>query len=85
MLMKDERLLAKYNPGKQDMQRLNLLSIYESGEKEPIQACTNLVVFLLNSKPELEYSDFIMAKFNNESNEDGNDNLKIILKAIRFQ
>jgi len=85
MLNKDERLLSKYNPGKQDMQRLNLLSIYESGEKEPIHACTNLVVFLLNSKPELEYSDFIMEKFKNESSDDGNDNLKIILKAIRSQ
>lgn len=85
MLHKDERLLSKYNPGRQDMQRLNLLSIQESGELDPIQTCTNLVVFLLNSKPELEYSDFIMEKFKNDSQEDANDNLKIILKAIRSQ
>ena len=42
-------------------------------------------MFLLNSKPELEYSDFIMEKFKNDSQEDANDNLKIILKAIRSQ
>ena len=85
MLQKDEILLTKYNPGKQDIQRLNLFSIQESGELDPIQACTSLVVFLLNSKPELEYSDFIMEKFKNDSQEDANDNLKIILNAIRSQ
>lgn len=42
-------------------------------------------MFLFNSKPEIEYSDFITERFKYERSTDSNDNLKIILKALRSQ